>query len=215
LIRTIIFDIGNVLLFHDNDLLCRNLAGLCDLDAGVVMPFFFRSDFGQRAALGGLSATEMHAEFCREFGVGPDYPSFVRVCNSHFTPNLELEPLVRCLAGRYRLLTLSNTNPIHVEYMREHFPILEVFDDLVLSCEVGMGKPQPEIYREAVRRSGCRPEECVFTDDIPAYVEAARSLGMQGIVFSDTARFERELPAAGVEWGRVGGTASPPIDPKV
>lgn len=197
-IRAIIFDIGNVLVFHDNHLLCRNLAGLYGLDSDEVYQYLFRSDAGRRAALGGLTAAEMHADFCRQFGLNPEYGAFARALNSHFTPNTSIDPLIHALAGRYRLLTLSNTNPIHAEYMRKNLPILTAFDDLLLSCELGLGKPQSEFYAEAVRRSGCRAGECLFTDDVPAYVDAARVAGLRGVVFTDTATFTRDLRALGV-----------------
>lgn len=197
--RAIIFDIGDVLVFHDNALLCRNLVARYGLQAEALHRFIFQSEYGRRAALGQLTAAEMHEGFCREFGVSPKYRDFVRDFNSHFSPNTSIASLIHSLGGRYRLLTLSNTNPVHVEYMREHFSILDAFDDLLLSCEIGLGKPQPEIYAEAVRRSGFRAEECLFTDDIPAYVEAARAAGLQGIVFTDTPAFERELHALGLD----------------
>ena len=196
--RAIIFDIGNVLVFHDNDQLCLNLARLYELDAVEVRAHVFASESGRRAALGELTAAGMHAEFCRRFGVTANYPDFATAFSSHFTPNTAIEPLIRSLAGRFRLLTLSNTNPMHVEYMREHLRILDAFDDLLLSCELGLGKPQPEIYAEAVRRSGCSAAQCLFTDDVPAYVDAARAAGLKGIVFTDAAAFERDLRSRGI-----------------
>ncbi len=56
------------------------------------------------------------------------------------------------------------------------------FDDLVISGEVGLRKPDPAIYRLAAERLGIAPEECVFIDDLERNVEVARDLGMIGIV---------------------------------
>ena len=61
-------------------------------------------------------------------------------------------------------------------------------------------KPQPEIYRVAVSRAGCRPEECFYTDDIPAYVDAARALGIDAVRFQNRGQLEGELAARGIRW---------------
>jgi epoxide hydrolase-like predicted phosphatase len=58
----------------------------------------------------------------------------------------------------------------------------EAFDDIVISAEVGMRKPEPEIYLHAADRVRRPPGECVFLDDTAANVHAAEALGMTGIV---------------------------------
>lgn len=64
---------------------------------------------------------------------------------------------------------------------------LDIFDARVLSGEVGLRKPQPEIYRVTARRLDVEPEECVFVDDLPANVEGARAVGMAGVLHRDAA----------------------------
>jgi HAD superfamily hydrolase (TIGR01509 family) len=57
-----------------------------------------------------------------------------------------------------------------------------LFDDVVVSAEVGMAKPEPAIFRRAVDRLGLAPAECVFVDDWDQNVEAAREVGMRGVI---------------------------------
>ena len=58
-------------------------------------------------------------------------------------------------------------------------------------------KPQPEIFQVAMERAGCRPEECFYTDDIAAYVTAARALGIDAVRFvGPRSNLERELDGA-------------------
>jgi HAD superfamily hydrolase (TIGR01509 family) len=71
---------------------------------------------------------------------------------------------------------------------------------LVLSYEVKAMKPSPAIYREAIARAQCRPEECFYTDDIPAYVEGARREGIDAVQFESCAQLERDLAARGIRW---------------
>ena len=61
------------------------------------------------------------------------------------------------------------------------------FDAMVLSGEVRIRKPDPEIYLLAAERIGLAPEECVFVDDIPVNVDGARAVGMAGVLHRDSA----------------------------
>jgi putative hydrolase of the HAD superfamily len=71
---------------------------------------------------------------------------------------------------------------------------------MVLSYQVGALKPGPEIFQVAIQRAGCRPEECFYTDDTAAHVEAARALGIDAAQFVDRRQLERELTARGIRW---------------
>ena len=61
-------------------------------------------------------------------------------------------------------------------------------------------KPAEGIYREAIRRAGCEPNECFFTDDKVVNIEAALQLGIDATVFRDEATLKGELRERGVEW---------------
>ncbi|WP_424529320.1 HAD family hydrolase [Sphaerisporangium viridialbum] len=68
-------------------------------------------------------------------------------------------------------------------YLREGWD--DYFDQVVISGEVGMRKPEPRIFHHALGLVGLRPEECVFIDDIEANIEAARALGIVGLHHRD------------------------------
>jgi putative hydrolase of the HAD superfamily len=70
------------------------------------------------------------------------------------------------------------------EYPRADFSGL--FDAVVLSGEVGMRKPEQEIFLHAARTLGLDPAECVFVDDMEANVAAARACGMTGVLHTET-----------------------------
>lgn len=83
----------------------------------------------------------------------------------------------------------------------------ELFDAVVISGEVGLRKPEPEIFTLALRRIGLPARECVFVDDLPHNVEAATRLGMAGVVhrsYEDTAS-ELTGHFPGAPWIRAGG----------
>jgi putative hydrolase of the HAD superfamily len=115
-----------------------------------------------------------------------------------FTLNTGISELIVRLKKHYRLLLLSNTNEMHFDYARDAFTILREFDDHVLSYEVGERKPHARIYAVALERAGCPPRRCVYIDDIEENVEAARVLGINGIVFRNTRQLQSELRALNV-----------------
>ena len=76
-------------------------------------------------------------------------------------------------------------------YPREYFG--STFDEVVISGEVGMRKPEERIYLHTCERLGLRPQECVFIDDLESNVRAAEALGMTGLLHTDVATTQAEL----------------------
>jgi putative hydrolase of the HAD superfamily len=66
-------------------------------------------------------------------------------------------------------------------------------DDIIYSHEVGLGKPDPEVYELTAERLGVAPDEIVFLDDVPANVAAARAAGWHAVLHEETARSIAEL----------------------
>jgi putative hydrolase of the HAD superfamily len=69
----------------------------------------------------------------------------------------------------------------------------DVFDHMTISAEVGLAKPDARIYQHALEKLGRRPEEAIFVDDVPANIEAAKRLGMQGLIFQEAEQVIAEI----------------------
>ena len=91
--------------------------------------------------------------------------------------------LVRRLKLRYTVSVLSNADRSLRQRLEGELGLAGVLDDIVISAEVGLAKPEPEVFRLAARRLGLPPQECVFVDDWDANVEAARAVGMPAVCF--------------------------------
>ncbi|HRJ06718.1 MAG TPA: HAD family phosphatase [Candidatus Saccharibacteria bacterium] len=120
----------------------------------------------------------------------------LRIVSAKHDRNEELIERIRQLRNDYKIGMLSNIN---VEAMERIFPKRErdeLFDAVVLSGEVGMIKPDPEIYRIMARRLNLPTTECLFIDDIPRNVEGAKQAGMTSIVFTANKGFEADLGEA-------------------
>lgn len=70
---------------------------------------------------------------------------------------------------------------------------LQLFDDLIVSAEVGLFKPQSEIYGLAAKRLKLQPRECVYIDDDDYRVSGALKAGMKGIIYQNFAQMQKEL----------------------
>lgn len=77
----------------------------------------------------------------------------------------------------------------------------DVFDEMIISAEVGMMKPDPQIYRLALGKMGVPPAESVFVDDVLINVEAARSVGMAAIQFTQREKTLDELKQILIDTG--------------
>ena len=120
----------------------------------------------------------------QRFGGSVTFEEFTKTWNLVLDPEpIHPNAMFERLSKNYRLALLSNTDPIHVAHMESQYDFLAYFPARIYSCAVGATKPNPLIYREALRACRVRAEEAVYIDDIAAYVEAAQRLGMAGIQF--------------------------------
>ena len=104
-----------------------------------------------------------------------------------------IEAVRRARAAGLKTGLLSNSWGNRDSYEFEHFDTL--FDAVVISGEVGLRKPDPEIYALAARDLGVAPGACVFVDDIAANVRGAVAAGMVGVHHTDTDTTLGELEA--------------------
>lgn len=197
-IRTIFSDLGKVVFDFDNmrmaealahhssafgerqihELMLKDLRELFD----VYMRGHITTDGYRRVMKRVLQLTCTDAAFDR---------AFVDV----FTPN---DPIIRRWV-EYRAQGVQLVATSNIEELR-HGKLLEMglqdmFDAHCLSYEIGLGKPNPQFFRTALEMARCDPEETLCVDDHEEMVDAARSLGIHGIVYDlkDHAAFEREL----------------------
>ena len=201
MIKTVIFDLGKVLIPFDFSRGYCAMEKFCDYPAAEIPKRIAATDLVHRFETGLVEPRDFVEQLSRMLDLRATYEQFCEIWSSIFLPDtLVPESLLAGIGARYRLLVLSNTNAIHFAMVRQRYPMLRHFHDLVLSYEVKAMKPSPAIYREAIARAQCLPEECFYTDDIPAYVEGARREGIDAVQFESCAQLERDLTARGVRW---------------
>ena len=199
MIKTLIFDLGNVIVPFDFKRAYAKIGPMCSCPVTEISRRLRSTDLVQRFETGRITEEPFVTELSALLGLKTTLSEFRDMWSSvFFEETLVPEPLISRLAGRHRMLVLSNTNPIHFSMLKSRYALLSHFDDFVLSYQVGALKPDAEIYQEAIARAGCRAEECFFTDDILVNVEAAREHGMDAVQFLSAAQLEAELKTRGV-----------------
>lgn len=197
--KAVIFDIGRVIVRI-------NIAGVLDfacegsgLSSEQIWAALTQDPRWKDWQEGRIAPAEWHAHVCEKFHALLDFEKFCAAWNASLDPKTILpESLFEALAARCRLALLSNTDPIHVAHMESTFPFVRHFPVRVYSCRVSASKPAPAIYHHALRGVNASPSEAVYIDDIEAYVDAARSLGMTGIVFTSADALRAELARLGL-----------------
>ncbi|MBL8919603.1 MAG: HAD-IA family hydrolase [Myxococcaceae bacterium] len=194
MIDALILDLGNVLAFHDNEKLFSELARAFGSTREAVRA---RLDGGlwERVNRGLLPGDALRRELVARLGAELGPVEWFNLWNCHFTLHDEMVREVERLVGRIRLVLLSNTHDQHVAYLRPRLPVLERFDGLVLSCEVGAMKPDEAVYRKALELARVPASRAAFFDDVPRYADAATALGLHGRVFTTAAAFREHLRA--------------------
>jgi putative hydrolase of the HAD superfamily len=201
MIRTVIFDLGKTLIPFDFGRGYRALEQLCGLPAAEIPKRLGATDLVDRFETGLVEPDEFVRRLSATLNLDIAYDHFCEIWSSIFLPDPFIpESLLEALAARYRLLLLSNTNAIHFPMLVRAYPLLRHFHGHVLSYEVKALKPAPDIYRAAIAMAECDPGECFYTDDIEAYVAAARREGIQAVRFESREQIEGEMRRRGIEW---------------
>lgn len=201
MIKTIFFDIGNVLIFFSLPKMFQQLAVCTGLSAQSVETLLFGTDLRERYEKGLITTQELYHRFQKSSPRPFTLPEFTASLSDIFTPNTELWPVVEALKKTgIRLILLSNTSECHFNYIQSHYPILRQFDQKILSYEVGAWKPDPPIYQKALALASCSPEECFYTDDIPEFIAGARKAGLQGEIFTTVPCLKEHLASRGCDF---------------
>jgi glucose-1-phosphatase len=189
----LVFDVGGVIVPHNNEVLYRTLAGRCTPPADPAAIRAAARD--PRYETGELPVAHLHRRLQSERGYAPDWEAFIADWCSHLALDAAMLDYVERLAARRRVLLFSNTNREHwVHLLRLSDGRLGRFE-AYLSHEMGDAKPALSAFRQVAAGAGIEPARSLFVDDNPANVRAARQAGFASVVFIGKADLEAYLAA--------------------
>jgi len=186
-IQAVIFDFGGVLVRMVDDRPRLKLAEQLGVPLSRLDDLVYFSDSAKKASKGEINVGQHWEAVGETLGIQPeDMPGFLEQYWSADDVNWKLLGFIKSLHPRYKVGLLSNAWDDLRQTMHERWNMDVLFDDLVISAEVGMVKPDPRIFHYALERLGVQPKEAVFIDDTLVNVEAARRQGLEAIQFLDT-----------------------------
>jgi putative hydrolase of the HAD superfamily len=192
MIKLFVFDLGNVILPFEHRQIAVKLHERSTDKAAFVSQQLFDVMFDLENGLvnpyeeGLISTVEFFSELKSRFRLDMDIDTFKDIWNPIFREDQEVnEAIVYLKEKGYPLFLLSNTNELHFSYIIEKYPIVHSFDEWLLSFEVGAKKPKRRIYEAIFEKMDVQPDEVFYIDDIPKYVEVAKHLGIEGMVFEN------------------------------
>jgi epoxide hydrolase-like predicted phosphatase len=195
MLKAVIFDVGGVLIRTHSWAGREKWATRLGLDAREFEDFVFSGESGRQAQLGQISSAEHWTWLADHFGL--DETGMAELRRDFFSGDRLDESLVayikRLRQAGYRTGLLSNAGGEARHLLSGDYPIIDHFDGVVISAEVGVMKPDPKIYQLAAERVEVDVTEALFVDDVVENVEGARAVGMEAVHFTEPELVRQQL----------------------
>jgi len=198
-IKVIVLDLGGVIVELDFSKFFKEVIEISPLNkpnSYLLLEFWRQSDVYHQ---GKISNEEFYNLACEILNVCiQGQEEFFKSFNSVIDHlNEDIVSLVKTLRDmeRYKLIALSNINESHWNYIenQKNWRFINYFDEIILSHEVQMTKPDPKIFEYTIEKAGCKPEEILYIDDGLNNVLAAKKLSINAIKFSGYDTLVEEL----------------------
>jgi epoxide hydrolase-like predicted phosphatase len=193
-IKAVIWDLGGVILRTEDFSSRQALADRMGKPRAELEDLVFNGDSGDRAQLGEISVDEHWENIRRRLGLdAAGISEFQFQFWGGDQLDVELVDTIRSLRGRYKTALLSNAFSDLRQVVTSLLNFSDAFDEMIISSELHLMKPDPRIYQLALQRLGVAAQEAVFIDDILQNVEGARSQGINTIHFRQRSQALDEL----------------------
>ncbi|MBU0503546.1 MAG: HAD family phosphatase [Candidatus Omnitrophota bacterium] len=201
-IRAVIFDLGRVLIDFDYLSGVKRISRFCDKTPQEITSLFFNSPLTNSFEEGKISPGIFFKEVKTVLGLRIGFKEFLPIWNEIFymtEENKKTFHLAGDLKNNYKLALLSNVNILHLDYIKKEFPVFDIFDPILASCELGLIKPDYRIYQQAINALECQPAEIFYTDDREELIDAAKKFGLRGFVYKGFEQLKYDLISCGVK----------------
>lgn len=184
--KAVIWDLGGVILRTENWEPRRRLDEMLGLPEGKLYELVFESDISRKATVGEASNEDIWMWVGEQLGLSNDELTHVREDFwSGDQIDRDIVNFIRTQKDQTSMGLLSNGWPSTRHFLEERWQISDIFDDIIVSAEVGVAKPNLPIYQLALDRLGIEAEQAIFVDDFKENIEGALDVGIHGIYFQD------------------------------
>jgi FMN phosphatase YigB (HAD superfamily) len=197
-IEAVFFDIGNVLVSFDGGLVLRDLAWAARRHPLKIARLFWNGKLIDRIERGEMLPRQLYKHLRDEMEFEGGFERFEKIWCGHFRLMRPTFRLLERVAKRRPTYLLSNTNRLHYAALKRRYAFPRRVKDAALSYKLGCRKPEPAIYRAAVKMAGVKPRHSLFIDDLSKNVSAAKQLGWNALRFTTAEALEADFKRFGV-----------------
>ena len=194
MVRNVIFDLGGVVLDWNPDRIVARFQPDAALQAAFKASVFGHADW-KAFDRGGVTESELIGRLEVRLGLArTEVIAFLDGTRHSLVQMPDTVKLIRELQRRsVPLYCLSNMPAEMYLHLQRRHDFWDAFSGIVISGEVKMMKPEPEVFLHLLDTFGLRADETVFIDDMAVNVQAARQVGLHAILFRDAAQCREEL----------------------
>ena len=185
-INAVFWDLGGVLVRTEDRSKREQWEHRLGMEPRELERLIFGGDAGRKAALGEISVEQAWEWVHQELNLSQDEKQqLARDFWQGDDLDLKLVAFVRGLRAQFLTGLISNAWLELREMLEGHWHIDDAFDDLVISAEVGLVKPDPAIYKLALERLNVEADRAVFVDDFTKNIAAAKDIGIHAVHFTN------------------------------
>lgn len=179
------FDFGGVIMRTEFQTPRQALAERFNMDYDEIVKAVFDSESARRASLGEITEEAHWTEVLKRFRQpASEMQAFRDAFFGGDVIDRDLVQTIRSLRGKFHTGLISNAWSGLREYLLKE-KMLDLFDTVVISAEVGVVKPEARIFNIALEQAGIRAQEAVFVDDFQVNIDGCEKVGMKGILFKE------------------------------
>lgn len=182
--QAVVFDVGNVLVHWAPQIIEDELARISTADRAKIKAV--QQDVRHEIGLGSLTAAEYHRYLVEAVGMDGHWDRFFEAYCLGLCRDDQALSYASLLKRRgVAIGVISNTNDVHVHWLRAQIPEFASFDSVIFSSDVGLLKPDPAIYLRSLSELGVETGRALFVDDLPENVVGAQAVGMAALLHRD------------------------------
>ena len=195
-IENIIFDLGNTLVYFDFCYFYDRVAlHEKNLNARTFKNFVLNKKYDLKITRGTISVKDFFKILKRKFKLKIGYSDFLFFYSDIFWENTPMKIFVEKIARikKFNIFLLSNTDPVHINFIDRNFPFVRLFKKRVLSYKVKMNKPQKKIFLHTLQKYNLKPCKTLLIDDVKENIKISETLGMKAIHYKNHKAFLKQF----------------------
>ena len=194
-----LFDIGGVVVKYNHFRTCNKLAQRCPHSAQEIYNLIYPSHEMQLFETGKLTPKSFFRTISRKLQLDMSFSDFKMAWENIYTLNKPIGALILTLSRTHRVFMLSNNDKLHYKFTyKKYHHILSAAEKVFLSCNLGMLKPDPNIFRKVLSIMKARPETVVYIDDKKENTDAASRLGITSFRYTSITKLRNDFKKHGI-----------------